>query len=116
MRHIRLWLAKGHRWGSFALGLLLLVVVISGVALVLDPEIEQVTHPSLYDTDPGPARLAPGQALAIVHRSCRNSKPGAASSRRTEAPGRCTRKPPETPPASTTPTAGCSARSTATTG
>jgi uncharacterized iron-regulated membrane protein len=68
MRHIRLWLAKGHRWGSFALGLLLLVVVISGVALVLDPEIEQVTHPSLYDTDPGPARLAPGQALAIVHK------------------------------------------------
>lgn len=68
MRHTRLWLTKAHRWGSFALGLLLLVVVISGVALVLDPEIEQVTHPSLYDTDPGPARLAPGQALAVVHK------------------------------------------------
>jgi uncharacterized iron-regulated membrane protein len=68
MRHTRQWLAKGHRWGSFALGALLLVVVISGVILVLDPEIEQVTHPSLYDTDPGPARLAPGQALAVVHK------------------------------------------------
>jgi uncharacterized iron-regulated membrane protein len=68
MRHTRQWLTKAHRWGSFALGLLLLVVVVSGVMLVLDPEIEQVTHPSLYDTDPGPARLAPGQALAVVHR------------------------------------------------
>jgi uncharacterized iron-regulated membrane protein len=68
MRHTRQWLAKGHRWGSFALGALLLVVVISGVVLVLNPEIEQVTHPSLYDTDPGPARLTPGQALAVVHR------------------------------------------------
>lgn len=66
MRHTRQWLAKAHRWGSFALGALLLVVVISGVALVLVPEIEQVTHPSLYDTDPGPTRLTPGQALAVV--------------------------------------------------
>jgi uncharacterized iron-regulated membrane protein len=62
------WLAKAHRWGSLALGLLLLVVVISGVVLVLNPEIEQVTHPSLYDTDPGPTKLAPGQALAVVHK------------------------------------------------
>ena len=68
MRHTRLWLAKAHRWGSLGLGLLLLVVVISGVVLVLNPEIEQVTHPSLYDTDPGPAKLAPGQALAVVHK------------------------------------------------
>jgi uncharacterized iron-regulated membrane protein len=68
LRHTRLWLAKAHRWGSLALGLLLLVVVISGVVLVLNPEIEQVTHPSLYDTDPGPAKLAPGQALAVVHK------------------------------------------------
>ena len=44
------------------------VVVISGVVLVLGPEIEQVTHPSLYDTDPGPTKLAPGQALAVVHK------------------------------------------------
>jgi uncharacterized iron-regulated membrane protein len=68
LRHTRQWLAKAHRWGSFALGLLLLVVVLSGVVLVEAPEIEQVTHPSLYDTDPGPARLAPGQALAVVHK------------------------------------------------
>ena len=68
MRHIRQWLTMAHRWGSFALGLLLLVVVISGVVLLLDPEIDQLTHPSLYDTDPGPARLAPGQALAVVHK------------------------------------------------
>jgi uncharacterized iron-regulated membrane protein len=68
VRHTRQFLTRAHRWGSFALGLLLLVVVISGVVLVLDPEIEQVTHPSLYDTASGPTRVAPGQALAVVHR------------------------------------------------
>ncbi|HXF30230.1 MAG TPA: PepSY-associated TM helix domain-containing protein [Solirubrobacterales bacterium] len=67
MRRTRHVLTKAHRWGSFTLGLLLLVVVISGVVLVLDPEIEQVTHPSLYDTAPGPTKLAPGDALAVVH-------------------------------------------------
>jgi uncharacterized iron-regulated membrane protein len=68
LRHTRRFLTKTHRWGSFALGLLLLVVVISGVVLVFDPEIEQVTHPSLYDTASGSTRLAPGQALAVVHK------------------------------------------------
>lgn len=67
-KSIRLNLAKAHRWGSFALGALLLVVVASGVILVLAPEIEQVTHPSLYDTASGPRELSPGQALAVVHR------------------------------------------------
>ncbi|MBS1677353.1 MAG: PepSY domain-containing protein [Actinobacteria bacterium] len=47
---------------------MLLVVVISGVVLVPAPEIEQVTHPSLYETAAGPTRLAPGQALAVVRR------------------------------------------------
>jgi uncharacterized iron-regulated membrane protein len=68
MRRTRLAFVKAHRWGSFALGLLLLVVVISGVILLLDPEIEQVTHPSLYDTASGPARISPGEALAVVHK------------------------------------------------
>lgn len=68
MRHTRQWLAKAHRWASFAVGLLLLVVVISGVVLLPEPEIEQLTHPSLYDTDPGPTRVTPGQALAVVHK------------------------------------------------
>jgi uncharacterized iron-regulated membrane protein len=64
---LRPTLVKAHRWGSFGLGLLLLVVVISGVVLVLQPEIEQVTHPSLYDTDPAPARVPPGEAFQVVH-------------------------------------------------
>ncbi|OJU81302.1 MAG: hypothetical protein BGO11_08915 [Solirubrobacterales bacterium 70-9] len=68
MRRTRHFLTKAHRWGSFSLGLLLLVVVLSGVVLVLDPEIEQVTHPSLYDTASGPTKLAPGEALAVVHK------------------------------------------------
>jgi len=64
----RLILAKAHRWGSFALGLLLLAIVLSGVALLLAPEIEQVTHPGLYDSAGGPVRVLPGEALATVHR------------------------------------------------
>lgn len=68
MRRTRPILTKAHRWGSFTLGLLLLVVVLSGVALVLSPEIDQVTHPSLYDTAAGPTKLAPGEALAVVHK------------------------------------------------
>ena len=68
MRRTRLYLAKAHRWASFSFGLLLLVVVLTGVALVLKPEIEQVTHPSLYDTASGPAKVTPGEALAVVHK------------------------------------------------
>jgi uncharacterized iron-regulated membrane protein len=61
-------LVRAHRWGSFTLGLLLLAIVISGVALVFAPEIEEMTRPSLYDTAAGAARLGPGEALAIAHR------------------------------------------------
>lgn len=61
-------LAKGHRWSSFGLGLLLLVIVITGVLLMLKPEIEQVTNPSLYGTAEGPSQVLPGEALATVHR------------------------------------------------
>lgn len=61
-------MVRAHRWSSFALGLLLLVVVLSGVALLFAPEIEEVTRPSLYDTAAGPAQVAPGEALATVHR------------------------------------------------
>jgi uncharacterized iron-regulated membrane protein len=68
MRLTRHFLTKAHRWGSFTLGLVLLVVVISGVVLVLSPEIEQVTHPSLYDTSSSGRQIAPGKALAAVHK------------------------------------------------
>jgi uncharacterized iron-regulated membrane protein len=61
-------MVRAHRWTSFLLGLLLLVIVVSGVALIFAPEIEEVTRPSLYDTAAGPAKVAPGEALATVHR------------------------------------------------
>jgi uncharacterized iron-regulated membrane protein len=67
-RRLRGWLAKAHRWTSFVLGLLLLAIVISGVALLFAPEIEEVTRPALYETAAGPAEVAPGEALATVHR------------------------------------------------
>jgi uncharacterized iron-regulated membrane protein len=61
-------LVRAHRWTSFALGLLLLAIVISGVALLFAPEIEEVTRSALYDTAAGAARVQPGEALATVHR------------------------------------------------
>jgi uncharacterized iron-regulated membrane protein len=61
-------LAKLHRWSSFTLGLLLLAVVISGTVLLLEPEIEQVTHPQLYDSAGGGREIGPREALAIVRR------------------------------------------------
>jgi uncharacterized iron-regulated membrane protein len=61
-------LAKAHRWSSFGLGLLLLVVVFSGAVILFAPEIEQVTHPSLYESANGPVRVTPGEALATVRR------------------------------------------------
>lgn len=64
----RQFLAKSHRWSSLALGLLLLAIVISGVVLLLEPEIEGVVHPSLFDTAPGPTKVTPGQALQTAHR------------------------------------------------
>lgn len=64
----RLLIAKAHRWASFALGLILLAVVVSGTVLLLEPEIEQVTHPSLYDTDSGPREVGAREALAAVER------------------------------------------------
>lgn len=65
---LRAVLARLHRWTSFALGLLLLVIVLSGVALLFAPEIDELTRPALYDTAAGPARVTPGEALQTVHR------------------------------------------------
>lgn len=64
----RLAIAKAHRWASFGLGIVLLLVAISGTVLLLEPEIEQVTHPSLYDTAAGPRRVGPREALATVRK------------------------------------------------
>jgi len=82
-------MVRAHRWGSFTLGLLLLVIVVSGAVLLLAPEIEQVTRPSLYDTAAGPARSALAKRWRPSIASCRSSRPPAPRSSRTAAPGRC---------------------------
>jgi uncharacterized iron-regulated membrane protein len=64
----RLVLAKLHRWASFTLGIALLLVTISGTVLLLEPEIEQLTHPSLYDSAAGPRQVGPREALATVRK------------------------------------------------
>src|SRR5262245_36476286 len=73
----RTWrlLQRLHRWFSLALGLVLLLVVLSGVVLVIDPEIHAWTHPSLYEHTNSANPITPGQAVDVVKRELPDSKP-----------------------------------------
>ena len=57
-----------HRWVALLVGVILLVVVLSGVALVLDPELDGALHPGLYRSTPTETPLSAEQALAVVQR------------------------------------------------
>jgi len=59
---------RAHRWVALLTGALLLVIVLSGVVLVLDPEIHRALHADLYRATPSERPVAPEQALAVVAR------------------------------------------------
>lgn len=67
-RHLRLATRKLHLWMAFAAGAVLLVVMVSGAILVLDPEIDQVFSPERYDVTETGEEISPGAALAAVRR------------------------------------------------
>ena len=73
----RTWrlLQRLHRWTSLVLGVLLLLVVLSGVVLVIDPEIHEWTHPSLYRGTQSAEPITPGEAVAIVRRELPKEQP-----------------------------------------
>ncbi len=73
----RTWrlLQKLHRWASLALGLVLLAIVLSGVVLVLAPEIDEWTQPGLFRSTPSERPLSPEQAVAVVRRELPDFQP-----------------------------------------
>lgn len=66
----RTWrlLQRLHRWTSLWVGIALLLVVLSGAVLVLGPEIDTWTNPSLYRSTPSETPVSPEQAVANVRR------------------------------------------------
>ncbi len=65
-RPVRRWLSKIHRWASFVTGVVLLVVVLSGVALVYAPELDKLLAQDLYRSTPTENPIPPEQAVAVV--------------------------------------------------
>jgi uncharacterized iron-regulated membrane protein len=63
---VRRALSRIHRWASFAAGLVLLVVVLSGVALVYAPELDEALAPELYRATPTDGPIPPERAVAVV--------------------------------------------------
>jgi uncharacterized iron-regulated membrane protein len=67
-RRLRPVVQRLHRWISFAAGLILLVVVLSGAALVLDPEIHRWLNADLYQSTETADPIGPQRALNAVER------------------------------------------------
>jgi uncharacterized iron-regulated membrane protein len=70
-RRWRKLIVRLHRWTSFAAGLVLLVVVLSGVTLLLGPEINQVTNSHLYRSTDSERPIRPEHAIAAARREFR---------------------------------------------
>ena len=56
---LRTALVVTHRWLALLLGLALLAVVISGVVLLYEQEIDRVVHPALHRGDRRPRTRSP---------------------------------------------------------
>jgi uncharacterized iron-regulated membrane protein len=71
---LRTLLVVSHRWSALILGLALLAVVLSGVVLLYEREINRVVHPGLYRTTASSHELTHAQALAAVDRQAKDFK------------------------------------------
>jgi uncharacterized iron-regulated membrane protein len=65
---LRATLVFTHRWTSLLLGVALLAVVVSGVALLYEQEIDRVVHPRLHQATSSADPLTHAEALAVVRR------------------------------------------------
>ncbi len=61
-------LRRMHGWLALATGVVLLAILLSGVALVFQPELDKLLHPGLYDATETENPISPKQALAEVER------------------------------------------------
>lgn len=52
----------GHRWVAMVTGVLLLVIVLSGVVLLYEPDLQKALHPSLYAATPASGTISAEQA------------------------------------------------------
>jgi uncharacterized iron-regulated membrane protein len=57
-----------HRWLALTLGIALLAVVISGVVLLYEQEIDRVVHPGLHHATASARPISHARALAVVRR------------------------------------------------
>lgn len=62
------WWIRTHRWASLALGLVLLVQVVTGSILLMQPEVMRWTNPGHYVSTPSADPLGATEALALVQR------------------------------------------------
>ena len=51
----RVWMQRIHLWSSLTLGIVLLVVTISGSLALFHPEVDRLVQPKFYQATPGPA-------------------------------------------------------------
>jgi uncharacterized iron-regulated membrane protein len=52
----------GHRWVALASGVFLLMMVLSGVVLLYEPDLQKLLHPSLYAATPAERTISAEQA------------------------------------------------------
>jgi uncharacterized iron-regulated membrane protein len=72
---LRTLLVFTHRWSALVLGVALLAVVISGVVLLYEQEIDRVVHPGLHRTTESDNPISHSEALAAVRREAPDFKP-----------------------------------------
>jgi uncharacterized iron-regulated membrane protein len=61
---MRLWILRLHRWSTFALGALFILICGTGAVLVFGDELDRVFRPSLFAATPGD--VGPDSALAAM--------------------------------------------------
>jgi uncharacterized iron-regulated membrane protein len=72
---VRTVLVLAHRWSALVLGLALLAVVISGVVLLYEQEVDRVVHPELHRATSSADPITHAEALAVVRRDAPSFKP-----------------------------------------
>ena len=63
---VRLWCSRVHLWVGLALGLVLVVVSVTGSALVFRHEIDRALNPALLRVEPSGERVPPGALVTGV--------------------------------------------------
>jgi uncharacterized iron-regulated membrane protein len=74
-RRLRRTLQRLHRWAGLVLGLLVLVIALSGVAVLFVPETERLIHPSHFRATPATQPISAEQAAAAARRAFPDLRP-----------------------------------------